>query len=215
MKRTLPVLAALLLLAACSSQPPAPEQRPSGVEDRQPSSATTAPVRQEGVDAYGVAALKDPKNILSKREVFFDFDSFVVKSEYQPLIEAHAKFLAANPKFKVLIQGNTDERGSREYNLSLGQKRSDAVKRSLILLGVKEARTSLSWSCIEGVRPFLAGRSWVPIGSRYETVADRRTLDGYLKGCIKRATAGWVAALLERAGIIEIDRQPPARVRLR
>ncbi len=85
----------------------------------------------------------------------------------------------------------------------------------VLLLGVKEARTSLSWSCIEGVRPFLAGRSWVPIGSRYETVADRRTLDGYLKGCIKRATAGWVAALLERAGIIEIDRQPPARVRLR
>ena len=138
MKRTLPVLAALLLLAACSSQPPAPEQRPSGVEDRQPSSATTAPVRQEGVDAYGVAALKDPKNILSKREVFFDFDSFVVKSEYQPLIEAHAKFLAANPKFKVLIQGNADERGSREYNLALGQKRAEAVKKSLLLLGAKE-----------------------------------------------------------------------------
>ncbi len=140
MNRTLPALFALSLLAACSSQPPAPEQRPSGVEDRQPSSVapTTTPVRQETVDPFGVAALKDPKNILSKREVYFDFDSYVVKSEFQSLIEAHAKFLVANPKFKVLIQGNADDRGSREYNLALGQKRAEAVKKALTLLGARE-----------------------------------------------------------------------------
>ena len=61
----------------------------------------------------------------------------------------------------------------------------------------------------------MAPREWVPIGSKYETTADARTLDGYLKGYMKRATAGWVAAVLERAGVIEIDRSRPARVRLR
>ena len=88
-------------------------------------------------------------------------------------------------------------------------------KGIVLLLGAKEAWTPLPWSCIEGVGAFLAPREWVPIGSMYETTADARTLDGYLKGYMKRATAGWVAAVLERAGVIEIDRSRPARVRLR
>ncbi|MCK9283113.1 MAG: peptidoglycan-associated lipoprotein Pal [Rhodocyclaceae bacterium] len=139
MYRALLAALALSLLAACSSQPPAPEQRPSGVEDRQPSTvSSTAPVSQETLDPYSVAALKDPKSILSKREVFFDFDEYVIKDEFKPLIAAHAKFLIANPKFKMLIQGNADERGSREYNLALGQKRAEAVKKALTLLGARE-----------------------------------------------------------------------------
>lgn len=85
----------------------------------------------------------------------------------------------------------------------------------VLLLGAKEAWTPLSWACIEGVGTFLAAREWVPIGSKYETAADVGTLDGYLKGCLKRATAGWVAVVLEHAGVVEIDRRPPARVRLR
>ena len=62
------------------------------------------------------------------------------KSEYKDLVAAHAKFLANNRQFKMLIQGNTDERGSREYNLALGQKRADVVKQALMLLGAKEAQ---------------------------------------------------------------------------
>ena len=92
---------------------------------------------------YGVAnhpELTDPKNILSKRSVLFDYNSFVIKNEYRALVESHAKFLVAHPKMKMLIQGNTDERGSREYNLALGQKRADAVKKALSLLGVSEAQ---------------------------------------------------------------------------
>jgi peptidoglycan-associated lipoprotein len=84
--------------------------------------------------------LKDPKNILSKRSVLFDYDSYVIKDQYRPLVEAHAKFLVSHPKVKMLIQGNTDERGSREYNLALGQKRADAVKKALGLLGVSEGQ---------------------------------------------------------------------------
>jgi peptidoglycan-associated lipoprotein len=123
------------LLAACSSQPPAPEQKPASVEERQPVT-TTAPVK--GIDPYSMAALKDPNSPLYKRSVFFDFDSYVVKDEFKALLEQHGKFLAANPQVKSRIQGNADERGSREYNLALGQKRAEAVKKTLLLNGGKE-----------------------------------------------------------------------------
>jgi hypothetical protein len=85
----------------------------------------------------------------------------------------------------------------------------------VLLLGEQEAWTPLSWECLEGIPLFLAGRDWVEIGTRFETRPDLSTLDGYLKRCLKRATAGWVAAVLERAGVVEIDRGRPARVRLR
>ena len=87
-------------------------------------------------DATG--ALKDPANILSKRSIYFEYDKFDVRDEYRPVVEAHAKYLRENPNAKMLIQGNADERGSREYNVGLGQRRSDGVKRMLILLGAKE-----------------------------------------------------------------------------
>lgn len=135
MRHSIPLLAALLL-AACSSQPPAPEQNPAGVEDRTP--AATKGVGEAPLDAYGIAGLKDPRSPLYKRSIYFDYDQYVVKDEFRPTVEAHAKFLVNNPNFKVLIQGNADERGSREYNLALGQKRADAVKKALSLLGARE-----------------------------------------------------------------------------
>ena len=68
------------------------------------------------------------------------YNSYVIKDEYRSLVEAHAKFLTSHPSVKMLIQGNTDERGSREYNLALGQKRADVVKQALMLLGAKESQ---------------------------------------------------------------------------
>lgn len=85
----------------------------------------------------------------------------------------------------------------------------------VLLLGEQRAWTPLRWECLEGVVDFLRGRGWVPVGTIYDTSADPNTLDGYLKGCIKRATAGWVAVVLERAGVVDVDRGRPARVRLR
>jgi peptidoglycan-associated lipoprotein len=82
----------------------------------------------------------DPKNPLSKKSVYFDFDSYVVKSEYQPVVEAHGKYLANNSGRRITVEGNTDERGGREYNLALGQKRAEAVKQRLTLLGAKDAQ---------------------------------------------------------------------------
>lgn len=136
-------LLTLVFLAGCGSQPPAPEQEGAGVESRSPGAVATpgvTPVIAGQPSAYDIAALKDPKSPLSKRSVYFDLDSYVVKDEYQTLLGHHAQFLARNSQMKMLIQGHADERGSREYNLSLGQKRAEAVKKALMLLGVKEAQ---------------------------------------------------------------------------
>jgi peptidoglycan-associated lipoprotein len=84
--------------------------------------------------------LTDPNSPLSKRSIYYDFDKFDVKESYRPLVEAHGQYLRENPTAKMLIQGNTDERGSREYNVALGQRRSDGVKKMLLLLGAKEAQ---------------------------------------------------------------------------
>lgn len=137
-------------LAACSSTPE-DEQNPAAVEERQPgaagSGATTQPVKPGSVarvDLTGAgktparAPHNDPGNILSRRSIYYDLDQYTVKDQYRELVEAHAKYLRANPQLKMLLQGHTDERGSREYNIGLGQRRSDGLKRMLILLGVRE-----------------------------------------------------------------------------
>ena len=131
----IPALLALLIVG-CSSTPDAPEQGGAPVEGR---GAGVATVTAGGVNGNNLPAiLTDPKSILSKRSVYFDYDKYDVKAEYKDLVAAHAKFLTNNRKFKMLVQGNTDDRGSREYNLALGQKRADSIKKMLTLLGAGE-----------------------------------------------------------------------------
>ena len=72
--------------------------------------------------------------------VYFDYDSFVIRAEARPVIESHARFLQANKQRKAMLEGHTDERGGREYNLALGQKRAEAVQRALVLLGVPDGQ---------------------------------------------------------------------------
>jgi peptidoglycan-associated lipoprotein len=86
------------------------------------------------------AAMNDPSNPLSKRSVYFGYDSVSVEGEYSQVVEAHAKFLLDHPQVRVRLEGNCDVRGSREYNLALGQKRADSVKRAFALLGVPSAQ---------------------------------------------------------------------------
>ena len=138
-------------LAGCSSTPTteAPvDERSAGAGTGAPGSsgaqtggATGGGVTGSAVGAGGGNPLRDPNNILSKRSVYFDFDSFVVKDEYRPLVEAHARYLQQNRTARMTIQGNTDERGSREYNIALGQKRADSVKRMMTLLGATEGQS--------------------------------------------------------------------------
>ena len=142
-------LAIALLLAGCTSKPTT-EQKGAAVEDRVPSTGTQVvkdppPVvaaKSQPTIAQPVTGneLTDPKSILSKRSIFFDYDSNLVKEEYRPIVAAHARYLSQNRNAKMVIQGNTDERGSREYNLALGQRRADAVKQLMTVLGADAPR---------------------------------------------------------------------------
>ena len=138
---TTAILGALLgMLAACSTTKVEPT---ATVEDRnanpaqKPGDATSKPVTPTNIAGN---PLTDPNNVLSKRSVYFEYDKYDIQDKFKSLVEAHAKFLGSHQDRKVLIQGNCDERGSREYNLALGQKRADAVKKALTLLGARDAQ---------------------------------------------------------------------------
>lgn len=98
------------------------------------ASRGVAPVQIGATDASAAGPVNTAKII------YFDFDSYVVKPEFQSVIEAHAKYLNANKSRKMAIEGHTDERGGREYNLALGQKRAESVRRALGLLGVTDSQ---------------------------------------------------------------------------
>lgn len=141
--------ALVAVLAACSSSP---TQDAAPVEDKGTGATTTAPAggaTTAGIGSGGVTGTttgatgqpphKNPANLLSqKRSVYFDFDQYVIKDEYKATVEAHAKYLQGNRALRVTLQGNTDERGTREYNIALGQRRADAVKKLMMVLGATE-----------------------------------------------------------------------------
>ena len=149
--RTLCTIFLAALLAACATTETT-TQPPAAVEDRaagaaKPGAGPGASGVQEkpvtGVDltagkAAGTDPLRDPSSPLSARSIYYDFDKYDIKDEYKPVIEAHARYLRENGGVKMLIQGNTDERGSREYNIALGQRRAESVKKMLLLLGARE-----------------------------------------------------------------------------
>jgi peptidoglycan-associated lipoprotein len=133
------VVVSALLISACSTTE---KNTVTQTETPKPAPAAIAatPRTVATVVAPTVDPLSDPKGVLSKRSIYFDYDSYIVKDEFKTLIEAHAKYLSLNKGRKILIQGNADERGGREYNLALGQKRAEAVRKSLSLLGAAESQ---------------------------------------------------------------------------
>src|SRR6185369_13048163 len=116
------------------------------VEDKSASAVTGQPGQGTGTQSSVAPVAADevpgsaagPLNV--SRLIFFDYDSYVIKPEFQSMLESHARFLKTNAQRKVSIEGHTDERGGREYNLSLGQRRSEAVRRALGLLGVADGQ---------------------------------------------------------------------------
>ncbi len=145
MKNTLLVILLASIISACASshvkeQPKpaetvtAPKQEAPAVKENN-QEATSSSASQNTLE---VNPLTDPSNILSKRSVYFDFDKYEIKPEFRDLIEAHAKYLNSHPALSVRIEGNADERGSREYNLALGQERAVSVRKALNLLGVSD-----------------------------------------------------------------------------
>ncbi len=140
MKKSIIPLLLVGMISACAGNHVKETPAPSSVASAQTKSnatevpaATTVKVVDTKIE---VNPLKDPNNILSKRSIYFDFDQYVVKPAYRAIVEAHAKYLVSHPEASIRIEGNADDRGSREYNLSLGQKRAVAVKQAANALGV-------------------------------------------------------------------------------
>ena len=151
MRKWLTSMFMIALLAACSSTPttaPVEEASPTPTAPSSGGGATTGGAGTGGVTGTqtpggGMGSgssnpLRDPNNVLSKRSVYFDYDSAEVRGDYRSMIEAHARYLQANRNARIAIQGNTDERGSREYNIALGQRRADAVRQMMRVLGATD-----------------------------------------------------------------------------
>lgn len=136
MKKVLGVLI-ISLLSACAST----TEQTADIEDRSINGNDGAG-DASALDSGGpnFHPLQDPNSILSQRSVYYDYDSYSVKNEYKELVVSHAYYLRDNANSKVLLQGNTDDRGSREYNLALGQRRADSVKNMMTLSGARDAQ---------------------------------------------------------------------------
>ncbi|MDE2259777.1 MAG: peptidoglycan-associated lipoprotein Pal [Betaproteobacteria bacterium] len=140
MKKTIFVLTVTSVLAACSSTPTATSV-PAADKTVAPATAMTpAPAAvSEGVKSV----LYPPKGVggaLGQRSIYYDFDQYAIKDQYKPILNAHGDFLVGHGASKVILQGNADERGSREYNLGLGQRRADSVRKVLAAEGVKDSQ---------------------------------------------------------------------------
>ncbi len=152
MKRFMVVIGLVAILSACGSAVKldnVPVEDRSGASIGASSGSSASDLGKADGSAVGkgtVASVNLNKSAQdaamqgTTRVVYFDYDSFVIRSEFQSVIEAHAKYLATDKSRKVAIEGHTDERGGREYNLALGQKRAEAVRKALSLLGVSEAQ---------------------------------------------------------------------------
>lgn len=135
MKKLIISIISATLLAACASEP-----------KKEPVAEAPAPVAEKKVEAPKMAPaepvkaavdpLDDPASILAKRSVYYPFDVAVVQDEDKPVVQAHAKYLSEHSNRNVRLEGNCDERGSNEYNLGLGQRRADGVKKMMELGGV-------------------------------------------------------------------------------
>jgi peptidoglycan-associated lipoprotein len=135
------IVASAALLSACSS--PVKLNDPAPVVDRAgdaPKTAVADPRDVQELQTGSVDPLNDPQGVLAKRSVYFDYDSYVVRDDGKQVVESHSGYLNKNKSRKILIQGNTDERGGTEYNLALGQKRAEAVRKSMAALGVAEGQ---------------------------------------------------------------------------
>ena len=143
MKNAVAYLALAILAAACASKETKTDapvtDRSSGVQT--PSQATTAPQTTPRPPATGLSESSLTSGVLANRSVFFDYDSNSVKDEFRGVIQAHSKYMTAEKKdSKIRIEGNCDERGTREYNLALGQRRAESVKKVMTVLGVQDGR---------------------------------------------------------------------------
>ena len=132
------VLVAIVSLTSCATR----QDAPSNIASSETSADSEVQVESFAQDTKEVTAATLAAEKLASIEpsVYFDYDRFEIKEQYSSAVEAFAEFLRTHPRARVFIEGNCDERGTIEYNLALGQKRADAVKSALIVLGINETR---------------------------------------------------------------------------
>jgi peptidoglycan-associated lipoprotein len=155
-KYLLALVSVAALMAGCSGSQPTREDEPAGPADSNSVStggvATVDADRQSG-SAQGAVGPQSPQ--ASQRVIYFDFDSSDIRTEYVDVIAAHGRFLAGNATVRVRLEGHTDERGSREYNIGLAERRAQTVRRALALQGVQE--TQIATVSYGEERPAAAG----------------------------------------------------------
>jgi peptidoglycan-associated lipoprotein len=135
------LLAAACALSACASKQTKPAD--SGGQGMASSGTEGAGAANSSAGSGSDDEVAGPQaGLLAKRTIYFDFDSSEIKGEGTDIVAAHAKYLAANPATRVRLEGHTDERGSREYNIGLGERRAQAVRRALLLQGAGDAQIS-------------------------------------------------------------------------
>ncbi|PVV09665.1 MAG: peptidoglycan-associated lipoprotein [gamma proteobacterium symbiont of Ctena orbiculata] len=136
-----PILLTLLLVVGCSSTPTLEgegadvSEQSTGAEGSQAGTSTSA--ASEGGEWLG-DPLENPNSLLATRVIYFDFDQSAVRAEYLDVIQAHADYLAANPQVVVRLEGHADEKGTREYNLGLGENRANSVRSLMLAQGVSD-----------------------------------------------------------------------------
>ncbi len=145
MKRLLWVVAVTVLLSACGSavkldKVPVEDKAGSAVSSSNAGTPDGSSVGKGTVTTVDIGKSDQDAMRATTRIVYFDYDSYVIRPEFQSVIEAHARFIRADKNRKIAIEGHTDERGGREYNLALGQKRAEAVRKALGLLGVPDSQ---------------------------------------------------------------------------
>ena len=141
--RTFLMLLITAFLAACSTTSGGKKETAS-VEDRSSTASettTTAKTYGTGEETtFGISELDDPNSPLSKRIIYFEYDSSEINPQYRSVIEAHAQYLVAHPDITLSLEGHADERGSREYNLALGERRAISVKEMMTVLGASSSQ---------------------------------------------------------------------------
>jgi len=138
MKSIAALLTVMLLAALRWPSKSTVDENAAGSTGTQAGGAMSSGVNEGGMGqgaAMGGSALGGPGASQENRIIYFDYDRFDVKSEYNPVLQAHGKYLSANPTSRVRLEGHADERGSREYNIGLGEKRAQAVRNVLLLQG--------------------------------------------------------------------------------
>lgn len=134
--RSIAPLLIIAMIASCATEEPKQPPQPAPISTS--SVPLTPAARPAPLPAVHADPLTDLKDILSKRSIFYDLDKYDVKPEFMSLVEAHAKYLREHPGATVKIEGNADERGSREYNIGLGQRRAEGIMNMMQLLGVPD-----------------------------------------------------------------------------